>query len=265
METVISNDGTRIAFDRHGAGPPIVLVGGAFQYRAFDPRTAKLAELMSSDFTVFHYDRRGRGDSSNSTPYAVGREVEDLEALLKVTGAPAGVFGMSSGGALALAAARHSTRIRKLALYEAPFIVDETHAPLPDDFLSRMNASLAADRRGDAVTQFLRWVGTPRVVMAGMRCTPAWGKFKAVANTLPYDIGIIEEHHRGRPLTAPEWVDVTVPTLVVDGGKSPAWIRNAMQALAFALPDAIHRTLAGQNHMVKRTVLGPVLMDFFAP
>jgi pimeloyl-ACP methyl ester carboxylesterase len=263
METIVSQDGTTIAFDCYGSGPPVVLVGGAFQYRAFDKRTTKLAKLLSSDFCVYHYDRRGRGDSGNTLPYGMEREIEDLEALLAHAGGSVNVFGMSSGGALALETAKRSTNIRKLALYEVPFIVDVTHPPLPDDFLPRLNAALAADRPAAAVTQFLAWVGVPAAIVAAIRCTPAWPKFKAVAHTLPYDVAFFIDHHQGRPLKASEWTEVTRPTLTCAGGKSPDWIRNAMQQLAAALPDALHRTLPGQNHAVKRQILAPALTEFF--
>ena len=264
METVVSQDQTRIAFDRYGAGPPVIFVGGAFQYRAFDTRTAKLAKLLAPNFTVYHYDRRGRGDSSDSPPYEIQREIEDLEAMLDVAGGSAHVFGMSSGGALALEAAKHTQAITKLALYEAPFVVDGTHAPLPTDFQARLEASLAAQDPGAAVKQFLAWVGTPAPVLAIMRCTPAWPKFKAVANTLPYDVAIIADHHKGNPLSARDWAGVRVSTLVLNGGKSPDWVRNAMKALASVLPDARHATLPGQNHAVKRQLLAPALTEFFA-
>jgi pimeloyl-ACP methyl ester carboxylesterase len=264
METVLSRDGTVIAFDRYGAGTPVVLVGGAFQYRAFDRRTAKLAKLISADHTVLHYDRRGRGDSGNTAPYAVGREIEDLQALIDAVGGSAGVFGMSSGGALALEAAKSGRGITKLAVYEAPFIVDGSHEPLPDDFLSRIEGALAAAQPGKAATQFLRWVGTPAPILAVMRCTPSWPKFKAVAPTLPYDLRIIADHHRGQPLTPREWAGVAVPALAAFGSKSPPWIRNGMRELAGVLPDGRSFIFPGQNHMIKPEVLAPGLIEFFA-
>jgi pimeloyl-ACP methyl ester carboxylesterase len=162
MDTVTSKDGTAIAFDSYGTGTPVILVGGAFQYRAFDPRTAKLARLISADHTVLHYDRRGRGDSGNTMPYTVEREIDDIQALIEAVGGSAGVFGMSSGGALALEAAKSSPAITKLALYEAPFIVDGSHEPLPDDFIDRLEASLTAGQPGKAATQFLRTTGANR-------------------------------------------------------------------------------------------------------
>jgi pimeloyl-ACP methyl ester carboxylesterase len=228
MGTVVSKDGTRIAFDRYGQGPPVVLVGGAFQYRAFDPRTAELAKLLSTDFTVLHYDRRGRGDSGDTAPYSLQREVEDIDALIAKTGGSASVFGMSSGAALALEAAARGAAITSLALYEAPFIVDDSRSPFPADYLPRLNALLAQDRRGDAVGLWLRLVGVPGPVMALMRCTPGWSKFKAVAHTLPYDAAALGDTMGGAPLPTGRWDGVTLPVLAIVGGKSPAWLEVAL-------------------------------------
>src|SRR5213593_1984740 len=149
MNTVRSQDRTTIAFDRTGEGPPVILVGGAFQHRAIDASVAQLAALLAPDFTVFRYDRRGRGDSGDTPPYAVEREVEDLQALIEEVGGSAYVYGISSGAALALEAAARGAAISKLVLYEAPFIVDDSRPPVPDDIVAQLNTLLAANRRGD--------------------------------------------------------------------------------------------------------------------
>jgi pimeloyl-ACP methyl ester carboxylesterase len=154
MNTVRSKDGTFIAFDRAGDGPPIILVDGALCYRASGPM-GPLSKLLTPHFTVFTYDRRGRGDSSNTAPYSAEREIEDIDALIKEAGGSAFVYGISSGAALALEAANCGLAIKGLALYEAPFIVDATHPPIPEDFLARLNELIASDRRGDAVKMFL--------------------------------------------------------------------------------------------------------------
>src|SRR5262245_36078431 len=138
MNVVTSADGTKIAYDQYGDGPALVLVGGAFQHRALDPRTAELAELLAKRFTVYHYDRRGRGDSGDTMPYAVAREIEDLAAVIDNAGGSASIFGMSSGAVLALRAAAHGLPIVKLALYEPSFIVDHSRASLPDDYESTL-------------------------------------------------------------------------------------------------------------------------------
>ncbi len=264
MEKVYSKDGTTIAFDRSGKGPAIILVGGALQYRAIDPRTAQLAALLATHFSVYHYDRRGRGDSSDTTPYTVEREVEDLNALIKEAGGSAFVFGMSSGGVLALEAAR-SLAIAKMALYEPPFIVDNSRNPLPKDYVKKLTELVAAGRRGDAVELFMtELVGVPAEFIGGMRNEPFWTTFEAVAPTLVYDVTITKDCMSGRPLQAGQWASVRVPTLVIDGGASPAFMHTGAQALADVLPNALRRTLEGQEHDVSPEVLAPVLDEFFA-
>ena len=262
MNTVRSADGTTIAYTRAGQGPPLILIDGALCSRSFGPMP-KLAGQLTSDFTVYTYDRRGRGESGDTAPYAADREVEDIEALVTLAGETVYLHGTSSGAALPLDAAKRIPAIGKLAVYEPPFIVDDTRPPMPDGFLARLNRLLADGRRGDVVKAFMRFVGTPAVFTAVMPITPVWPKLKAAAPTLPYDIAILQDHQRGTPFTAGEWAGVKVPTLVAVGGKSPAWMTNATRALADALPDASYRTLPGQNHMVKAQAIAPVLTEFF--
>ena len=267
MNTVRSADGTSIAFTKAGQGPPLILVDGALCSRSFGPMP-KLAGQLTPHFTVYTYDRRGRGASGDTPPYAVGLEVDDLEALVESAGAgEAGetvfVHGTSSGAALALEAAKRIPAIGKLAVYEPPFVVDSTRPPMPADYLPRLSQLIASERRSDAVKMFMRFVGTPAIFTAVMPLTPVWPKLKAVAPTLPYDITIIEDHQRGKPFTPAEWAGVKIPTLVAAGGKSPAWMTNGTRALADALPDARYQTLPGQNHMVKPQAIAPVLAEFF--
>jgi pimeloyl-ACP methyl ester carboxylesterase len=263
MNTVVSKDGTPIAFDRRGQGAAVILVDGALCSRAMGPSTP-LAELLSKNFTVFTYDRRGRGDSGDTAPYAVEREVEDLEALVTQAGGTAFVYGVSSGAALALDAAKRTSGIKKLALYEAPFIVDGSRDPVTKAYWALIDESIAEDRRGDAVKLFLKAVGVPSIVVALMRLMPVWSKLKAVAHTLPYDGALVQEYQRGKRLPTTEWASVTMPTLVADGGNSPAWMRNAMKELAEVLPNAQYKTLPGQTHMVKREAHAPMLVEFFS-
>jgi pimeloyl-ACP methyl ester carboxylesterase len=258
---VISNDGTAIAFDRIGRGAPLILVDGALCYRGMGP-SGPLARLLAPNFTVFTYDRRGRGESRDTAPYAVERELEDIQALINEAGGAAFLWGASSGAVLALEAANRLTGIEKLALYEAPFIVDDSRPTMENDWV-RINEAVAADRRSDALTWFMKSVGMPAFVIAIMRLTPAWSKLKAAAHTLPYDGAIVKSNQRGRPLQAGNWTRVTVPTLVIDGGKSPAWIRHGNRALASVLPNAQYRTLEGQTHMVKAKAHVPTLLEFF--
>lgn len=265
MDTVTSRDGTQIAFDRSGAGPALILVGGAFQHRAIDPRTGRLAELLAPHVTVFHYDRRGRGDSGDTQPYAAEREVDDLAALIGIAGGSAFVFGMSSGAALALDAAAHGLAITKLALYEPPFIVDDSRPPVPREYVSQLDTLIAAGRRGDAVAYAMTTaVGLPAEAVASMREQPFWPAFEAVAHTLAYDGRVMGDTQSGRPLPRDRWASVTVPTLVIDGGASPAYQHAAVHALVGVLPHARRRALDDQTHDVAPEVLAPVLAEFFA-
>ena len=261
MKKVLSKDGTAIAFDRIGNGPPVILVDGALCYRGMG-QSGQLAELLAQHFTVFTYDRRGRGGSGDTAPYAVEREVEDIAALLSEAGGAAFVWGMSSGAVLALEAANLLSGIKRLALYEAPFIVDDSRSPTEGDWV-RIGEAVAADRRSDAVKLFLKSVGAPAFFIALMRMMPMWSKLKAIAHTLPYDGAIVRDNQRGKALPANRWASVTVPTLVMDGGKSPAWMRRANQSLAASLPNAQYRTLEGQTHMLKPKAHAPMLVEFF--
>lgn len=263
MEKVISKDGTPIAVDRYGSGPALILVDGAMCSRGFGP-LPPLAKELASQFTVFHYDRRGRGDSGNGFEFAVQREIDDLDAVLQLAGGHAMVFGISSGAALAAEAARQLRGIRRLALYEAPYVIDNTHEPLPPAFIADMKALVAADRRSAAVKKFMRYVGTPSIAVFIMSLLPFWKKFTRIAHTLPNDLEIIAPHHQGQPFPAGKWSAITIPTLVMAGGKSPAYMQNAMRAWAQALPNAVHQTLPGQTHMVKQDVLAPALVAFLA-
>src|SRR2546423_183043 len=187
QNTVTSHDGTMIAYSQVGQGPVVILVDGALCYRAFGP-SKELAAQLAPHFTVITYDRRGRGESGDTQPYAVEREVEDLEALIEATGGTAFVSGQSSGSALAIEAANRLPGIKKLALYEAPFVVDDTGKPVTQAFLARLKELVAQDRRTEAVKQFMKQVGTPSFMVAIMPLMPVWSKLKAVAHTLPYDI-----------------------------------------------------------------------------
>jgi pimeloyl-ACP methyl ester carboxylesterase len=261
MNTVTSRDGTTIAYDRSGEGPPLVLVGGALSDRA---AAGSLAEALAPRFTVFAYDRRGRGDSGDTAPYAVEREIEDLEAIVAEAGGSAFVFGHSSGAALALETAARGLPITKLALYEPPFIIDDGHEPLPDDYVERLTEMAASGRRGDAVEYFLTsGPGVPPEVVASMRSEPFWPGMERIAHTLAYDGMIMGDTMSGRPLPADRWTSVTVPTLVMDGDQSPDWARNSVAALAALLPNAERRSLEGQDHGAASEVLAPALVDFF--
>src|SRR6266849_6329359 len=193
-KTVLSKDGTAIAFDRIGNGPPVILVDPALCDRGMG-QSAQLAQLLAPHFTVFTYDRRGRGQSGDTTPYAVAREVEDIAALLGEAGGSAFVWGTSSGAVLAMEAANRLSGIKKLALYEAPFIVDDGRSTTESDWV-RIGEAVAADRRSDAVKLFLKSVGAPAFLIALMRLMPMWSKLKAIAHTLPYVGAIVRDNQR---------------------------------------------------------------------
>jgi pimeloyl-ACP methyl ester carboxylesterase len=261
MNTVISKDGTTIAFDTSGEGPPLLVVGGALNDRH---AAATLAGLLAPSFTVYAYDRRGRGDSGDTPSYAVEREVEDLQALVEDAGGTAFAFGHSSGAVLALETAVATPGITKLVLYEPPFIVDNSRSPLPDDYASHLKELAATDRRGEAVEYFMTTgVGVPAEAIPPMRESPFWPSLEAVAHTLWYDGVIMGENMVGKPLSADRWSSVTIPTLVIDGGASPPSIRNAVQQLVDVLPNARPLTMEGQTHEVDPTLLAPVLTEFF--
>ncbi|HEY0449500.1 alpha/beta hydrolase [Actinophytocola sp.] len=261
--TITSADGTKIAYERTGDGPPLIIVDGAMCYRDSGPSRPMAAEL-ESDFTVLTYDRRGRGESGEGTEIALEREVEDLEALAKEAGGAPLLYGSSSGAVLALEAASRGVGAAKLAMYEPPVIVDDSRDPLPADYPQQLDAMIAEGRHGDAIKSFMRFVEVPGFAIALMRLMPVWPKLKAVAPTLRYDFAFMYELQRGRALPETRWSTATLPTLVVDGGKSPTWMRNGNEAFAEVLPNATYRTLPGQNHLVKAKALAPWLREFFA-
>jgi pimeloyl-ACP methyl ester carboxylesterase len=267
MRTVASKDGTRIAFDQSGAGPALILVAPAFATRTDQ---ASLAAALAPVFTVFAYDRRGRGDSGDTAPYAIEREIDDLDALLDEAGGSAFVFGHSSGAVLALDAARAlPIKITKLALYEPPFIIDDSRPPRPEDFTAHLGELVAAGRRGDAVEYWQTWLGLPAQMIAQMRQSPMWPGLEAVAPTLVYDAAIMGDTQRGDPLPLTQWASVTVPTLVMDGtvmmGRENlhTFMRHGADALAGTLPNAQRRTLEGQDHGPSDEALVPALVEFF--
>ena len=262
MKKVLSKDGTPIAFDQSGEGPPIILVVGAFNTNSTG---APLAAQLSKHFTVFNYDRRGRGASGDTLPFAIEREIEDIDALITYAGGSAFVFGHSSGGILALEAAQLlPARITKLALYEPPFIIDNSRPPVPQDCIQHLNELLAAGRRAEAVEYFMTTaILVPPEAVAQMRSTPMWPQLVAVAHTIPYDCAVAGDTMNGDPSTIRKYASVTVPTLVMVGGASPSFFHNGTQTLANILPHAQHRTLAGQAHGPADEVLVPVLIEFF--
>ncbi len=261
MQKTTSKDGTRIAFDKTGHGPALILVSGALGDRS---AAVPLTPLLSPHFTVIAYDRRGRGDSGDAAPYTIEREVEDIDALIKEAGGSAFVYGHSSGAVLALEAAARRPVITKLALYEPPFILDASRPPVPKDYVTHLNELVSAGQRGAAVEYFMiAAVGVPAEIVAQMRQSPMWAGMEKIAHTLAYDGIIMGNNMAGHPLQARQWASVTIPTLVMDGGASEAWARHAVQVLAGTLPNAQRRTLEGQTHGADPTILAPLLVEFF--
>jgi pimeloyl-ACP methyl ester carboxylesterase len=261
MTATISADGTRIAYEVTGDGPPLVIVDGGMCYRDSGPSRPLAAEL-AADFTVYIYDRRGRGETPDAE-FTPEREVEDVESIIKEAGGTAYVFGASSGAMLALEAANAGVGVMKLAMYEPPLIVDGTHAPAPESALPDMRALISENRRGDAVKAFMKSVDVPGFGILMMQLLPVWKKLKVVAHTLPNDLVLVEGLRQGRPLPADRWTTATMPTLVANGGKSPEYLRNSAAAVAEVLPNARHETVPGQTHLVKAKALAPVLRAFY--
>ncbi|GAA3740669.1 pimeloyl-ACP methyl ester carboxylesterase [Spinactinospora alkalitolerans] len=263
MHTVTSNDGTTIAYDRFGDGPPVVYVGGAFCDRSTG---APLAELLAPRFTVYSYDRRGRGASGDTAPYTVRREVEDLEAVIAAAGGSASVFGISSGAALALEAAAQGAAVTRLAIYEAPFTPDGDHAQLRQakEDGARLTELLSAGRRADAVEFFMTGAGVSAEDIAQMRGAPMWSALEQMAPTLAYDYAVMGISSSGGAIPTERVAGIAVPTLVLDGGAGLAWMQEAAETVAKTLPHGRYRRLEGQTHEVDPEVLAPVLEEFFA-
>jgi pimeloyl-ACP methyl ester carboxylesterase len=264
MATVTSADTTRISYDSVGEGPALVLVAGATQYRAIDETTPKLQALLADGgFTVIKYDRRGRGESGDTLPYAPEREFEDLEALVAAAGGEAAVFGMSSGAILAVEAAAHRVPMSSLVMYEPPCLVDQDGPEPIDDYVETLDRLVDAGKPGDAMAYFLEVVAEmPPHAIEQFRASPAWPGFEAVGHTIAYDARIMDPFGRGEPIPPGRWDTVTQPTLVIAGGDSPAWMQSAAAKVAEALPSGEVRTLPGQTHEFDPAALAPVMLEF---
>jgi pimeloyl-ACP methyl ester carboxylesterase len=250
---VQSADGTTLAVDRSGHGPDVVIVVGAFCDRS---SSAELVAALSSRFTVYRYDRRGRGDSTDTPPYGIGREVEDLDAVARVAGGPPYVYGHSSGAAIALEAAAVGVPLRRLAVYEPPYL-GEIRAP---DFAADLRELVSSGRRDEAAQRFLLNTGAPVEAVKKMASAPSWPRLVSLAHTLAYDV-MLSDH--GSAST--EWcTGVSVPTLALAGSDSPEWAAKAVEAIAAAVAGGRHRILEGENHNPAVDVIAPLLADFFS-
>jgi pimeloyl-ACP methyl ester carboxylesterase len=255
LQLVTSRDGTTLAAEVTGSGPAVVLVCGGSVDRGAN---AGLAAVLSSDFTVWNFDRRGRGDSGDTLPYAVEREIEDIEAVIAATGGHAHLYGTSSGAGLALEAAAAGASVDKLVLWEPPYSVDPAARP-PADAVEQLDRMVAEGRRDDAATYFMvDMVRLPAEFAAFARTQPWWAGQLALAHTLSYDARVMGDYSVPTETAA----RVTVPTLILTGGASFALFGPTAEALVAAMPDARTATLDGQEHNVDPTVLGPVMRDF---
>lgn len=260
MQHVTSADGTRIAYEQLGKGPPLLLVTGALNDRTTRNAGVPLARLLSERHTVLCFDRRGRGDSTNTAPYSLAREVEDIAALLAQLGGTPDVYGHSSGGLLALEAAQAGLPIRKLALYEPPLALRAVREPLPSDIVEQLVRFTEHDQRSEAVELFLsRAVCIPEGALQKTKQSTLWPVLMRLAHTLSYDVGVAQNPEaiveRARSLRT--------PTLVLDGERSAPWMRFAVETLAQALPEGTRQSLPGQNHEVDPVQLVPRLLTFF--
>lgn len=263
-----SADGTRIAYQRCGeADATLVIVTGAAQYRAVDPSLGELAKALSDQLSVVIYDRRGRGESGDTTPYAVEREIDDIAALLALRDGEAFLFGHSSGAVLAIEAARAGLPVSRLAVYEPPLDTNESSTAEPDetDYMGRLEEHIAAGRNEDALEQFMvEGVGMPLEVIDGMKGTPLWGQLADAAPSLPYDHAVMDRLVIGVTLADGRWTSVSQPTLVLDGDASMEFMRAAADLAARSLPNARRMTLGGQDHGATAGALEPVLREWFA-
>ena len=263
MSKLTSKDGKVIGYETHGTGPAVILIDGALGYRGLAFGTS-LADLLSKNFTVYSYDRRGRGESTNSKPFAIDREIEDIDALIDQAGGSAYVYGISSGACLALEAAiKLGDKIKKLAIYEPPYNSDPAALQAWREYRSQLTNLVKAGRKGEAVELFMHFVGTPAEMIEGMKHAPVWPMLEAVAPTLQYDAA---ETGEDRSVPVKRVANIKSPTLVMDGGlnlQMLPFMHASATALAESIPHAQQRTLEGQMHDVKADVLAPVLVEFF--
>ena len=266
MGTTHSADGTALAFDAWGDGQPLIMVDGATGYRAVSQLPGQVGDLLGREFRVYAYDRRGRGESGDTAPYAPQREIEDLAAVIEQAGAPALVCGFSSGAVLALDAAAAGLPIAKLAVFEPPFIVDASRPPLPADYVEQLDTAIAKGRPGDAAEIFLTAaIGLPGEAIGGMRQSPFWPALEGVAHTIAYDGRIMGTTMSGAPLPTDRWASLAAPTLIMYGNGTEPWLITAALALAELLPTGSVQPVEGAQHSVAAEVLAPALREFALP
>ncbi len=257
MRTTTSRDGTTLAYDVHGHGPPLIYITGASCFRSFKP-VLDDAKAFASEFTVYNYDRRGRGDSGDTPPYAIEREVEDIEAMIDAAGGRAHLYGHSSGAVLALEAAlRLGGKVDRVVMYDPSYVHDEAEKGTYGQLSQKVRGLLTDGDNKAAMRTFLKGIGMPGLFVWLLPLFPGWKTMAALAPTLAYDIALTEDLP---PLARA--ARVTVPTFVIAGEKSPAGIHDVARKLGQAIPNARFELLAGQDHMVGAKALLPVLSRF---
>lgn len=260
-QTVTSSDGTTIAYERAGTGPAVIIVGGAFNTRR---SVGDIARLLAAHFTVYTYDRRGRGDSTDggaspaSDADLMSREVADLAVLIGAIGGSAGVYGHSSGAVIGLEAAVRGLPVTRLAAYEPPMVAPDASVGSPDEWRASIRAALESDDRDRAARLFLQGMGVPLPAMDYMALQPGWPGMLSVAHTLPAEVAAVGDG----TVPAHRYAAVTVPTLVVSGSDS-AWAADVTAQLGAAIPGAKTVVIQGQGHDVDAATLAPLLTDFF--
>lgn len=263
MQTITSKDGTKIAYDVAGNGPALILVGGMFEYRAFESDTSFLAIFpqLTEQFTVYHYDRRGRGDSGDTQPYAVQREIEDIDALIDVAGRSAYLSGISSGAALAFEAALAlGGKVKKLAMYDPPYNDDADARQSWRAFQGELKTTLAAGKKAEAVELFMLQTGMPAEHLEGMRQIPIWPALEAVAPTIAYDAAAVGEE---AAVPVEKAKRLNIPVLVMNGSESYPFMVEAGQTLSKTFPNVTYQVLEGQKHEVEPQAIAPALIAFF--
>ena len=260
MKTIQSKDGTTLAYDVYGSGPALIYITGASCFRSFMP-IVQDAKAFAKEFTVYNYDRRGRGDSTDTQPYAIEREVEDIEALIDAAGGKASLYGHSSGAVLALEAAlRFGDRVDKVVMYDPSYVNDEAEKSEYNNLSQQVHKLLQDGKNAQAMLTFLKGIGMPKVFVYLVRLMPGWKTMAARAPTLAYDIALT------RDLPPVDRASrVTAPVRVLVGEKSPAGIHDVASQLAKAIPGATYIQLAGQDHMVSAKAVLPVLVSFLKP
>jgi pimeloyl-ACP methyl ester carboxylesterase len=265
MPTVTSKDGTSIAYTKTGKGPALILVQGATAFRAFDPNLQVLADLLADEFTTIAYDRRGRGESGDTLPYATGREIEDIAALIAANGGHAFVLGFSSGSVLALEAAAAGLPIDKLVMYEPPFVLPGSpFPPPPSDYVETLDRMTASGDKDAAPAYFMSSVGMTPETIEGAKQSPIWPLMQSIGPTIAYDGRFMFGGYYTEGKFPARWKNATQPVLVLNGDASFPFMPMAADAVAAELPNASRKTLAGQDHGPKPDVMAPVLREFLA-